>query len=216
MEFRLTYEGYLPSSGNRHEKHAIRRQFHPQLRKLWKEHRALEHKWEIMPRIPLDNPGAKKIDRFLRERGYINNVPGIDEVEMLARDFSRCGYRFVPLVNKRFDLVCGLNILFLRRGDPGNLVMPGGDVDNRMKILIDALKMPERTTEVEPPSEDEDPFFCLVEDDALITDLNITTDRLLKPDLPRVRGHEEHDVLVVIQVILKATKITFENLQLMA
>src|SRR5262245_34994923 len=106
MEFRLTYEGYLPSSGDTRIKHAIRRQFHPQLRKLWQDHQSLAHKWEIMPRIPPNQPVAKNIDRVLRQRGYINNVPGINEVEMLARDFSRCGYRFVPLVNKRFDLVC--------------------------------------------------------------------------------------------------------------
>ncbi len=38
MEFRLLYQGELPSAGNKgkpHESHAIRRAFHPQLRRLW-------------------------------------------------------------------------------------------------------------------------------------------------------------------------------------
>ena len=160
MEFRLTYEGYLPSNGSTKIKHAIRRQFHPQLRKLWNEHQSLAHKWKVMPHVPRNNLFAQTIDQGLRSYGIINNVPGITEVEMLARDFARCGYRFVPLVNKRFDLVCALNILFLRRGDPGSLVMPGGDVDNRIKTLLDALKVPGECQEVDgPPLADEEPFF---------------------------------------------------------
>src|SRR5258708_29854488 len=38
VEFRLLYDGELPSTGNKgkpHEVHAIRRAFHPQLRRLW-------------------------------------------------------------------------------------------------------------------------------------------------------------------------------------
>jgi hypothetical protein len=40
---------------------------------------------------------------------------------------------------------------------------------------------------------DEDPFFCLLEDDSLITEVNITTDRLLTSATSHI-----HDVLLVI------------------
>jgi len=217
MEFRLIFDGSLPSNAGTKDKHRIRRCFHPQLRRLWTEHQSLAHKWETIPHIPLNNPVARNIDHVLRSRGYINNVPGLTEVEMLARDFSRCGYRFVPLVNKRFDLVCGLNILFLRRGNPGELVLPGGDIDNRMKTLLDALKTPLECNQIDgPPLADEDPFFCLLQDDSLITDLNITTDRLLTPDPDPPIGHRGHEVNLIIHVTLKATKITLENLQLIS
>lgn len=47
------------------------------------------------------------------------------------------------------------------------------------------------------PSQNENPFFCLLEDDALISSLNITTDRLL---LPREEGESINDVHLVINV----------------
>src|SRR6266702_3444818 len=49
MKFTLTYDGSLPSSGNRakvEEKWAIRCKFHPQLKDLWDNHPALHSVWE--------------------------------------------------------------------------------------------------------------------------------------------------------------------------
>jgi hypothetical protein len=137
MEFRLTYEGFLPSSGNASKhvkyKHAIRKAFHAQLSKLWHEHPCLTHKWEKFPYLP---PPAAAAMNVFKQRGYMGHTPvGMSTIDVLARQFDRCGYQFVPLVNKRFDLVCGLDVLFLRRGIPGDLIMPGGDVDNRIKTL---------------------------------------------------------------------------------
>jgi hypothetical protein len=80
-------------------------------------------------------------------------------------------------------MVADLTITLLRPEPPGRIVTQGGDIDNRLKTLLDALKIP-RESELpagEVPSEDESPFFCLVADDALITSLDIKTDRLLDP-----------------------------------
>jgi hypothetical protein len=56
----------------------------------------------------------------------------------------------------------------------------GGDIDNRVKVL----KVPRECNEIpkeQGPEKDEEPFFCLLEDDSLITKVAITTDRLLTP-----------------------------------
>jgi hypothetical protein len=40
--------------------------------------------------------------------------------------------------------------------------------------------MPQNCDEVQgAPEQDDDPFFCLLEDDRLITEVKVTTDRLL-------------------------------------
>jgi hypothetical protein len=68
-----------------------------------------------------------------------------------------------------------------------------------MKVLLDALRMPEECQEVcgELPTKDQDPFFCLLRDDRLITELRIETDRLLTP----VADNEHiHEVYIVISV----------------
>jgi hypothetical protein len=58
--------------------------------------------------------------------------------------------------------------------------------------------MPQVSSEMpEGPEPGEDPFFCLLEDDSLITEVTVTTDRLIVP-----LGADErvNDVLLVISV----------------
>jgi hypothetical protein len=94
------------------------------------------------------------------------------------------GYRFVPLITQSLSLGAELDILFLRRDPPGKVVSStGGDLDNRLKVLFDALRIPRYDQEVVGfrPEDDEDPFFILLEDDSLISKITISTDRLLTP-----------------------------------
>ena len=111
------------------------------------------------------------------------HASGLPWVQHVADNFSRCGFRFVPIARRENGFTCSLDILFLRRGHPGELIADGGDIDNRIKVLFDSLKIPRECQEIpdERPAEGEDPFFCLMEDDSLITSVKITTDRLLTP-----------------------------------
>jgi len=71
----------------------------------------------------------------------------------------------------------------LRNDAPGALIR-SGDLDNRIKTVFDALRMPTNVDELggyDAPAEEEDPFYCLLEDDYLITHLSVETDRLLEP-----------------------------------
>ncbi len=76
------------------------------------------------------------------------------------------------------------------------------------------LRIPENGTELPlnaVPDADEDPFFCLLENDSLVTDLNITTDRLLRP----LRlGENENDVVLVMKIHVKASAHSAYNLPL--
>jgi hypothetical protein len=195
MEFRLIYEGPLPSNGKPKIKHMIRKVFHKQLAELWQKNRTLQLAKE---RVSLEPDG---VGTFLNK---------------LARRFDRGGFRFVPLINDMFGMVCELDILFLRRDNPGNLIILG-DIDNRIKTLFDALRVPSNESEVvDSPEPNEEPFFCLLEDDALITRVNVTTDRLLTP-LKGESSHPENDVFLVIHVTGKAAEpltlgnVTFEE-----
>ncbi len=56
-----------------------------------------------------------------------------------------------------------------------------GDIDNRLKTLLDSFTMPDQNqTPDGSPDTGETPFFCLLEDDKLITGLAVKTDRLLR------------------------------------
>ena len=102
----------------------------------------------------------------------------LDEVQTLRPNIIEhvAGFRFAPLVTTRYGLVATLELLFLRPEPPGRLISQGGDIDNRLKTLFDALRMPRVATELpsgDAPQSDEDPFFCLLQDDALPLEVRV-------------------------------------------
>lgn len=178
MEFHLVYQGSLPAAGpggrtRVREKQDMRKLFHKQLAAIW------------------------NMQPFLIQMGS-KEAEG-EAPFTLANRYQRCGYRFLPLVSEWFQVACALDILFLRRDGPGSLVKSGGDIDNRLKVLFDALRMPQTCDEVcgDSPTPDEDPFFCLLEDDKLITKVQVETNWLLTP--PSL-GEHIHDVHLIIRV----------------
>jgi hypothetical protein len=182
VEFRLVYRGKLPSAGENVtraiDKHRIRQKLHPQLRELWRQHPLLKEKMELA------TDGKSSVDQIADR--FVRGAKG--------------NYRFVPLVREENFHVCALDVLFLRRDSPGNLIASGGDLDNRMKVLFDALTVPNDNAKAglaEWPAPDEDPFFCLLQDDKLITEVKITTDRLLHPKEDDERLGDVHLILHV-------------------
>ena len=137
---------------------------------------------------------------------------GPSQVTKVSARFEYQGFRFLPLIGNAFgiDTACVLDILFLRRDEPGRLVGSGGDIDNRIKVLLDALKMPTPGDGFKPeagPSEGEEPFFCLLQDDSLITELRVTTDRLLTPVGDDEKLTDVHLVIGVKTVLLRGSSV---------
>jgi len=190
IEFTLTYEGPLPTSKTSavKAKQAIRRKFHTQIATYWKigplsaTHNEIKH-------------GITFWDCFKKSHLAVKS-----------------GFTFIPVAPQALKLACGLDIVFLRpkgtqEGDP--LITHGGDIDNRLKVLFDALRMPHKSDEIprgDKPQADEQPYFyCLLEDDAQITKISVRTDWLLKPN------SDPSAVQLVIGVSLRATAMTDLN-----
>lgn len=200
MEFRLIYSGQLLGASRNttraEHKHDIRKVLHRQLKTLWKTNSHLQ--WFFT-----DGQG-KHVENF-------DLKPLLDgmKVGSIAAKFTVGDYHCVPLVTTDLELACGLDILFLRHDQPGATLIQSGDIDNRIKTLFDALRRPQNTAEIfGAPSREEFPFYCLLEDDKLITHLSVTTDYLLEP------GHDVNDVHLVITVRVKPTAVTLANIGL--
>ncbi len=106
------------------------------------------------------------------------------------------------------ELQCHLELLFLRREDPGAIVH-GGDLDNRLKTLFDGLRIPLAENEIPDNIPEMKRIFCLTEEDSLITKINIETGRLLGP---LQDGENENDVDLSIHVIAKVSWPIFKNI----
>lgn len=197
MRFHLIYSGPLSASGNKskaQEAAAIRGELSGQLRTLWNTHHSLQV-------LKLD--GARHQSggiatgyggwSKLRPREVALNDPDSKYTDLLP-PIEVAGTEFLPLVRKSLDLNCELDILFLRQEDPGALITKGGDVDNRIKTLLDALRMPSPEEQRRIPTPGND-LHCLMESDALVSRLNVDTDRLLFP-----QGECANEVHLVIGV----------------
>lgn len=194
MRFRLTYDGPLVTGNSRAQSKAkwgIREHLRPQLEQLWETHPALTGVW-LSARVG----GNVKIAHHKEVRQALKQPIVVEEKQ------------FIPLVRKSLELACELEILFLRQEEPGSLIFQGGDIDNRIKTLFDALKVPgpedvKGREEVDAAQ----PFCCLLEQDALITSFSVTTDRLLaKPNMP------VSQVYLVIEVNVRVMKLTETNI----
>lgn len=181
MKFRLIYKRPLGANANRREKQDLRRRFLPQLRELWNQ-------------SPL-----KEFSQKLNATSENGIIP-------LVRNVG--GFKCLPLISSSIELVASLEIILLRPEEPGRIVTQTGDVDNRLKTLLDALQIPKKD-QIPPqdsPQAGEDPFYCLLEDDNLITTLSVTTDRLL------VSPANSNEVFLLIHVVAEFTHQHFTNI----
>jgi len=137
---------------------------------------------------------------------------GVDDDVRRPRFLRTVGpFTFVPLVNPRVDLIAELDIVLLRPEPPGSIITQSGDIDNRLKTLFDALRMPHNLAELpqgEAPAPDEPRFYVLLEDDNLIQHVAVRTDRLLEPTVDPL------EVVLMIRVATKVTGATMDNLGL--
>ena len=185
MEFRLIYEGPLRGQGAKSaHKWEIRRALHPQLQRLWQTRPLVD----AAPTL-LAHPAAAGAVSVIVEKG---------------------GRLFAPLVTQRLNLYAEVSVLLFRQQPRGTLITDGGDIDNRLKTLLDGLRVPhgsmEGRTEL-PPQPDPTPFFCLLEDDSLVTKVAVESEQLLRPAKP-------DEVVAIISVHVKKTVLSHHNMTL--
>jgi hypothetical protein len=191
----------------------MRRVFHSQLAELWEVNPVLKRAaglaipaspyWTIEQHHSLpDNPEEAKAAVF-------NSNRKSDSIH-LYKPTDKHGKSFVPLVRDSMSLMCSLDTLFLRKQEPGKIVQQGGDLDNRLKTLIDGLRMPMYIEEMNEAGDVPEPMYCLLESDTLISKLSVKTDRLLTAP-----GGSCKEARLVINVSLRALRVASYNLPML-
>lgn len=171
MELTLFYRGEVLSSGNTKGEGLSKRRHKHALRKAF----------------------ANQLERV---RG--NPLPLFDFGKLVEKGDKKIKYW--ARVTRANSSLAEVDIFMLRPEPPGSIVQQGGDIDNRLKTILDALRIP--TFEELPPEEVDamaqpgKTFCCVLEDDSLITAVSVRTDRLLDVD----PGSNPHEAVVLIKV----------------
>ena len=156
MRFVLHYRGPLRSNADAHNKHQLRLAFHHQLATLWGQ-----------------TPLRDTAEAWLGVR-TTKNKDGAYLIRMVK------GRTFVPVVSAQLHTIAELRIVMLRPGRPGQLLQHGGDIDNRLKTLFDALTIPQENQLKELAPSEQNPVYCLLEDDWLVSAVEVRTEQLLE------------------------------------
>lgn len=197
MDFLIRYRGGLHANGGSKEKHRIRMAVHAQLANLCAQEPLLKQACDEHLAPATMKGREMEVERPIKDTFFFAVLIG--------------GFHFVPIIHRPHELVCGLDILFLRREKPGAIVSHGGDLDNRLKTLFDALRMPHEESEIAgvSPNTSNQRVYCLLEDDALITRVAVTTQQLFEPI-----GEDESEstVELLIHVWVQSTYPMWANL----
>lgn len=181
MQFRLVYEGVLlGQNSSAAHKWDIRRAFHPQLATLWNQ-----EPLSFIKETALGEPTDSAKLSNLRKRGKVT---------------------LAPLVTFDLRLFVEVSVLLLRPRIPGCKPTDRSDTDNQLKTLIDALRVPSGAQRIESeiaatlPS----PFYCLLEDDSLVTKVSLEAEQWLAP-------RESNQSLAIITIDIKKYYLTYGN-----
>ncbi len=182
MELVLTYEGHIPSKGSSNAAvWRMRTCFDQQLRKVWgKPPFEVLKKWE-------DSNFAANAPKFTRVLG---------------------GHTFVPFYGADVGIGIDLDIRLLTGMPDKKAILSAGDLDNRVKRIIDALQIPTQKGELIADLQPAGRFHCLVENDSAVLSLKASLGVYLGSDDPAI----SFATIVIRPVAMKVTQSNLEML----
>ncbi|WP_224705097.1 hypothetical protein [Devosia aquimaris] len=182
MEIILTFEGRIPAQ--RSDMGLIwemRSAFSEQLRKVWgKAPFDVLKRWE-------DTNFSAGAPKFIRSTG---------------------GHTFVPIYARSVGVGVDLDITLLTGMPDQKPVLSAGDLDNRIKRIIDGLRIPKGHGELLAELPPAGRWYCLLEDDDAVLSLQARLGAYLGSDDPSVS-------FAVIRVRPHAIAVTQSNLAML-
>jgi len=182
MDIVLTYRGRIPAKrSDREAVWAIRREFHTQLAKLWgKEPFSVLRRWEDSN----FEAGAPHFTRHWRDQ------------------------TFVPFLGEDVGVGANIDITLLTGMPAKKRVVSSGDLDNRIKRLIDALRVPKGEGEMVESLPADARWYCLLEDDDVVISVTARLGAYLASDDPA-------EAFAFIRVRPSALRVTLSNLSML-
>jgi len=180
IQIQLAFGEEIPSGqrrGTGFVKHKMRRKFSVYLRRLWRTHKVLVGFDEALPVVP-----------------YPQKRSALDDDQQPFYQAELAGYTWIPLVTRRNKLKVDLSIELL--GDSPKVLQAKGDLDNRVKVVLDSLRMVRQASELDTADRHGGGkrLYVLLEDDSLIQSLQVTA-------VPSLGSPIEHRVTIDVKVV---------------
>jgi hypothetical protein len=152
------------------------------------------------------HPQLQELFRTPNMQGFFGRARAPDEIGEFERVLGEKRFRFI--VSAANYTVAALSITVLMPGKTQQLLTNGGDIDNRIKTLLDALRVPADASEI--PRSDAfnygtDGLCCLLENDDLVDRLAVRTYH----DFDPIDGKS---VRCLIEVETRVTQVSWKSL----
>ena len=156
LDITLKFNGPVPAAqdgknGDKRSgfKQELRHEFSRQLKRLWQKEPLAHFFREGLPVAEYERHKAARLTALPGHRPFFR-------IEV-------CGFSAIPLVSWHNGLNCELQFVFL--GDERGAI----DLDNQMKVVFDALRIPQHDGEVPTNMHGHgEDLFCLLEDDSIV------------------------------------------------
>jgi hypothetical protein len=156
----LEYRGRLPSEqggkGDHRivDKQKLRLHFSEQLQRKWRDSSQL--RGQDFTGVPFASRGPWHYELHGSDNAFYK--------------VNACGFDILPLVTWHNGLSCAVEVTVVGDTRSAAEVIGRGDLDNGLKVLFDALRMPKNDNEVPGNmfGSGQDRMYCLLEDDSLI------------------------------------------------
>lgn len=149
--------------------------------------------------------------KFSEQLGKLVKIqPFILGQSVLAGEaWHRNGYEFFPLVPFSSQCSASLKIRILDRQQRGYLIGSGGDIDNRLKTVLDALRIPNVGVDMNGVVPGNQEFvYTLLEDDRQVSSLSVEISRWM------VDG-PSNEVFVIIDIETQEEQTTYQSIDVL-
>jgi len=151
MEIILTYKGHIPAkTSNKKAIWNMRKSFHNQLIKIW------------------DKQPFQILSEWYKSEQHASSFENFHEKFIKKHD----GVTFIPIYGRTIGIGVSLDITLLTGMEEKNKVLKAGDLDNRIKRIIDGLRVPIQKGELCNDLANNSEWHCLLEDDDAVISLN--------------------------------------------
>lgn len=147
---------------------------------------------------------SEQLGKLVKTQPFI-----LGKSKLANRKWHKNKYIFFPLVPFSSQCSASLKVRILDRQQRGYLIGRGGDIDNRLKTILDALRIPNEGTDMKGVAPgNRKRIYTLLEDDRQVSSLSVEISRWMVEGPP-------NEVFVIIDIETQEEQTTYQSIDVL-